>query len=77
MTDRSAMTEQVVVDSLVLLGSNDKRKPNQKNELQFQMIELLHRHSSNLGIHFIVEEAVVVELRPLHHTTSQRPSALT
>ena len=65
------MTEQVVVDSLVLLGSNDKGKPNQKNELQFQMIELLHGHSSDLGVHFVVEEAVVVELRPLHHTTSQ------
>lgn len=72
MTDHSAMTKQVVVDPLVLFGSDDEGKPNQKNELQFQMIELLHRHSSNLRIHLIVEETVVIELRSLHYTTSHQ-----
>ena len=69
MADHSAMTKQVVVNPLVLLRSNEKGKSNQKNKLQFQMIELLHGHSSNLRVHFIVEEAVVVELRSLLYTT--------
>ena len=77
MTDPSAMTKEIVVDPLVLLRSDDKGKPNQKNELQFQMIELLHWHSSNLGVHFIVEETVVIELRSLHYTRVQQVSRQT